>query len=489
MPYILRYIFILIMMQIPGDTRIETTDEVLEENYEKYKEPTFTHRRFKHADLVPLVKKLSKDETFKITKAGKSFEGRDIFLLKAGTGKTKVLLWSQMHGDEATATMALFDIFNFLKSHDELDSIRQKILQNCTLYFLPMLNPDGAEIFTRRNLQDIDINRDAVKLQSPEANILKKVRDQIDPDFGFNLHDQNTRYSAGQTANPATISFLAPPYDKQKSENEVRENAMKLIVHLNKVLQKYIPNQVGKFSDDFEPRAFGDNFQKWGTSTVLIESGGYLNDPEKQYIRKLNFIAILSGMVSIADHSFMEEPKDDYFKIPENDRYLFDLVIRNAFIEKNGAIYQNDIGINRYEINIDSARRFYYESKIEEIGDMSVFAGYEEFDAEGLIAEPGKMYPEMFKDLEALQMEDIEKLLRNGYTSVRINEVPRGLKSVDFPINVIKKSSSSPKKNIDLDAIPNFILKKNNEVEAVVINGFVYHIESKNNRVKNGLVF
>ena len=35
----------------------------------------------------------------------------------AGTGPFGVLLWSQMHGDESTATSALFDLFDYLRRH------------------------------------------------------------------------------------------------------------------------------------------------------------------------------------------------------------------------------------------------------------------------------------------------------------------------------------------------------------------------------------
>ncbi|MDZ7613027.1 MAG: hypothetical protein U5K51_04450 [Flavobacteriaceae bacterium] len=47
---------------------------------------------------------------------------------------------------------------------------------------------------------------------------------------------------------------------------------MKVIVEIDKVVQQYAPGQTGRYDDEFEPRAFGDNIQKWGTSAILIES-------------------------------------------------------------------------------------------------------------------------------------------------------------------------------------------------------------------------
>src|SRR5690606_32991878 len=108
------------------------------------------------------------------------------------------------------------------------------------------------------------------------------------------------------------------------------ENAMKVIVFMNRILQKYAPGQVGRYNDDFEPRAFGDNIQKWGTSAILIESGGYPGDVEKQEIRKLNYVSILSAIYTIAMGNYKDMPLEDYGKIPENDRKLFDLKITGA---------------------------------------------------------------------------------------------------------------------------------------------------------------
>ena len=313
--------------------------------YETYKEQKLSHRRIKHNDILPLIKSRNSG-VFEISEIGKSFEDREIYLLKAGTGKTKVMLWSQMHGDEPTATQALFDIFKFFEHPGDLKDEAELILQNCTIYFIPMLNPDGAERFQRRNAQDIDINRDALRLESPEAKLLMKYRDAVNPDFGFNLHDQDVWYSAGNTKYPATLSFLTPAFDNEKTINESRKKSMRLIAEMNDVLQKFIPNQIGRYSDDFMPTAFGDNIQKRGTSTILIESGGYADDPERQIVRKLNFVAILYALFSISNNNFEIKEITDYEKIPFNKKNkLFDYIIRNAVIPKNNMKYKADIGI------------------------------------------------------------------------------------------------------------------------------------------------
>src|SRR5690606_20117834 len=137
-----------------------TAASVLESAYLKYKEPAITHRRFKHADIQPLIQKHS--DAFQITKLGESIEGRSISSLDWGDGKIKVMLWSQMHGNESTATMALVDLMKFLEaSGDEYEGLRALLKSSLDLKFIPMMKPDGAEAFKRRNAIDIDLNRDA----------------------------------------------------------------------------------------------------------------------------------------------------------------------------------------------------------------------------------------------------------------------------------------------------------------------------------------
>ena len=207
-------------------------------SYEDFNEESIEKRRFTQVEIQPLIEKFKEKENFEVAKVGESIEGRPLQLISTGEGEVDVFLWSQMHGDESTATMAIFDILNFLDS-EAFSEEKEEMLKKVKLHFLPMLNPDGAQRFQRRNLLGVDINRDALRLQSPESKTLKRVRDSLDADFGFNLHDQSTYYNAERTPKPATISYLAPAYNYEKSINDVRAAAMQVIVQMNNILQEY----------------------------------------------------------------------------------------------------------------------------------------------------------------------------------------------------------------------------------------------------------
>jgi len=353
------------------------------QNYEQYKEAAITNRLFKHADIVPLIQKHAATGLFKNEIAGKSVQGRSIHHLTAGKGKTKVLLWSQMHGDESTATMALFDLFNFLSADDQFNSFRKNILNKLELHFVPMLNPDGAEVWTRRNSMNIDINRDAQNLATPEANILMDLGKSIKPKYGFNLHDQSILYSVGDSKEPATISFLAPAFNKAKDMNEVRSNAVKTIVAMNKAIQTKIPGKVAKYDDTYDARCFGDQFQGMGISAILIESGGYLKDPEKQEIRKVNFYALITALEAIANQSVAKEDVNAYWAIPDNNRSLYDIIVRN--VQFPGESKGTSLGIIRHQ-QIDTAgfKNMNYTGVIAKVDDLDKSYGYEEVDATGL---------------------------------------------------------------------------------------------------------
>jgi hypothetical protein len=446
--------------------------DVFTKAHEQYAEKSITHRRFKYADVIHLVNKRKGD--WQVTELGKSVQGKSIYQMSYGDGPTKVMLWSQMHGNESTATMALFDLFNFLEGeNDEFDEIRNQIKNKLSINFIPMVNPDGMDLWIRRNALDIDLNRDAVALQSPEAVILKNARDNFSPEFGFNLHDQQIYYTAGESPNPATISVLAPAYNYETEINDVRKKAMQVIVGMNNLMQEIAPNLIGKYDDAFEPRAFGDNFQKWGTSTILIESGGYPNDPEKQHIRKLNFVLILNALVEIADQTYTQYALEDYFSIPDNATRLMDLVIRNVSLTKDSLNFKADLGIRRKEV--DAHGDYFVNTSIEEFGDLSVFYGYDEFDATGYEVIEGKIYETAFESVAALDHEKALDLLNQGFLAIKVKNALKN-ELYNLPILVLKDSNNIPFR-LNSGGIPNFFLSQNGQLKFAVVNGYLVDLK------------
>ncbi len=451
----------------------------LHDAHADYRVSELEDRRFKHEHISALLGQL--DDRFQVQLEGYSVQQRTIHSVTYGEGSTTVLFWSQMHGDEPTATAAVMDMFRFLAAEgDGFDEFRDLLRTRLKLVFIPMLNPDGAEVFERRNALGVDLNRDALRLSTPEAQLLKRVRDEVDADWGFNLHDQSRYYGAGYpTEDMATLSFLAPAFDFPKTINNVRERAMKVIAELNTNLQKHIPGKVGRYSDAFEPRAFGDNMQKWGTSTILVECGGYPGDREKQYIRQLNFALLLAACHSFATRSYERYTRSAYQKIPYNRYGVFnDLLLREVnYIHSNGDRYLLDIAFDLEERDYLASRKFYFRGRIDDVGDLSYQRGYEELAPGNYTAEIGKAFPELMTNLTAIKNMDQQALLRAGYAVVRATKPGRPWERAEQDVLVVSAEGIFDRE-LAVGLNPPLIIRDvNGIVRYAVINGRLIEVE------------
>jgi len=288
-----------------------------------------------------------------------------------------------MHGDESTATMALADIFGFLADPSGKDPLRDRLDRALTVVFVPMLNPDGAELFQRQNAAGIDINRDARRLATPEARTLKALHDRVHPAFGFNLHDQNARTVAGVGGTQAAIALEAPAVSEDLSYNDVRSRARLVAATVAGILQPAIPGRIAKYSEAFNPRAFGEGMQVWGTSTVLIESGGLLGDPQKQRLRALNVAAILGALDAIATGRYASADPGVYDRLPSNRSGASDLLILGGQLVLPGQPpMRADVAVN-YD---DAIART--EPRVRDVGDLQEAMAVDTVDATGLFLHP-----------------------------------------------------------------------------------------------------
>ena len=336
----------------------------------------------RHADLQNYFAELEK-LGLNIEKVGASFGGKSISKMIFGAGKTRVMFWSQMHGDEPTATSALIDLFAFLQKN-RMDETVKLIEKNLTLCAVPMINPDGADLYRRRNLQWIDINRDARDLETPEGRILKNARDEFAPHIGFNLHNQNHLTSIENSFRQATISLLAVPGNAENKTYPGHERNRRLCALMIAALEKFIPGHIGRYDDAYNPRAFGDQIAAWGTPTILIETGGLFNEDEMFRV-KLNFVAYLTALGALASGAEANADASLYDNLPSNaEGVISDVIFRRANIVNlkfSDQIFTADVAVVGKRCRAEEKKRFV----IRDVGDLAASGGLTEFRAKDFL--------------------------------------------------------------------------------------------------------
>jgi hypothetical protein len=334
-------------------------------------------RYITNAHIEPLLNNLAPN--FKVEQIGHSVNKRPIHSLQFGTGKTKVLMWSQMHGNESTTTKALFDFFNFLSSDNDL---AVQIANNFKIQIIPILNPDGSEAYTRVNANEVDLNRDSVDLSQPESRVLREQLEKFNPDFCLNLHDQRTIFGTTGHKLPATVSFLSPSYNEAREINSVRETAMQLIAVMDEVLQEFIPNQVGRFDDGFNINCIGDMCTSLNIPTILFEAGHYPNDYDREETRKYIFISYLVFFNALLTNSYKAKKTANYLAIPENTKSFFDVLYKNFEFNVGNLKKSFKFAVQYQEVLIENDIKFV--AKISKINNLDDFYGHKEYDMSGI---------------------------------------------------------------------------------------------------------
>lgn len=346
------------------------TQQILKD-YLSYKEVRLNGRYITLKDIEPLITELQ--DFCSVERVGSSENELPIHLIKLGTGKKPLLFWSQMHGNESTTTKALFDLLHLLK--DSNNALSQKILAECTLYIIPMLNPDGAEAYTRINYNKVDLNRDAQERSQAESTVFKSIVDSVKPLVAFNLHGQRTIFSAGETNNSAIVSFLSPASDKERTITDSRKKGMRVTAEMNKALQTVIPNCVGRYDDGFNINCTGDTMEDAGYTTILFEAGHHPGDYDREVTRKWMYLSLVTALDFVANNELTTNGYEEYFDIPENGKCFKDIIVRN--LEVNGV--KKDISIQYVETLINDKLTFVPE--IVQIDTQITDFGHIEFNA------------------------------------------------------------------------------------------------------------
>jgi len=329
-----------------------------------------------------------------IQEIGKSYLGKPIYKLTMGNGNIDVLAWSQMHGNESNASHAMLDLLITL---DKAPELKDDLFGKIKLDFIFMLNPDGSERWTRLNAADIDLNRDFHNEASTEIKFLKKIVDSKKYDYALNLHEQRTIFTT-DGIHPATLSFLAPSENVERTVTENRKKCMAVIADVYNHLKEMIPNQIGRYSDEFYPTSTGDNFIKAGMPTILFEGGHFVDDYTRQGTRKYYTIALYYALKAISELDSEIDGWEDYLTIPENRETHYDIIYRNIKLNTEHECIL-DVAVQYREIKEEGNDEISFVPFVMEVGDVKQKKGWLEIDCTGKKFISATKYPKLDEEV------------------------------------------------------------------------------------------
>ena len=190
----------------PGDVRSDLRTRAERTGYEE---------TTGYDEVVELVERAAAmSDRVHVTSFGTTMEGRSLPLVVVGdvpdalaasvvaAGRLRVWLQANIHGGEVCGKEALLMLLR-----DLVSGAREEWLSSLILLIAPIYNADGNERLapdnrpyqlgpvggtgTRRNAQDLDLNRDHMKLESPEARALVQAYGDYDPHVVIDLHTTN----------------------------------------------------------------------------------------------------------------------------------------------------------------------------------------------------------------------------------------------------------------------------------------------------------
>ncbi|MBK5485276.1 DUF2817 domain-containing protein [Peribacillus sp. TH16] len=167
--------------------------------------PAFQHDKIaftSQEEMIAYIKKLShKSKNIQIKTIGQSTEGRDIPMLlfskdskklKKDTKKPLIWIQGQIHGNEPASGESTLVIAQWL-AEGKLGDVLDKV----NIAIVPRVNPDGSYYFKRFTSNDMDANRDYLKVEYPEVQTIHQTINDYEPEVILDVHEY--------TVNPAPL--------------------------------------------------------------------------------------------------------------------------------------------------------------------------------------------------------------------------------------------------------------------------------------------
>lgn len=172
----------------------------------------------RYEDVIKFIAELQKvTDLLRVETFGKTEEGRELPLMifanpplsqpreARASGKPVIFIQANIHAGEVEGKEAMLHLSRRIVAGD-----LKTLLDKLVIIVAPIYNADGNEkidvknrtaqngpisgVGTRENAKGMDLNRDYMKLESPEANALVGLMNRWDPHLTVDLHTTNGSY-------------------------------------------------------------------------------------------------------------------------------------------------------------------------------------------------------------------------------------------------------------------------------------------------------
>jgi hypothetical protein len=224
----------------------------------------------RYADVQKFISELIKiSKNVRIETIAKSVEGFEIPLLVIGNPLPKspselvndkrivVYIQANIHAGEVEGKEA-----SLMLARDLVKGLNNDILQKAVVLICPNFNPDGNEAIStnnrtyqngpkngvglRYNGQMLDLNRDAIKLESPEVQgLIRNVIRKWDPAVMVDCHTTNGSYHE----EPVTFTWMMNPAGSRELINFMRDDMMPAVSGILAAKYNVLNCFYGEFTD------------------------------------------------------------------------------------------------------------------------------------------------------------------------------------------------------------------------------------------------
>ncbi|MFZ4621861.1 MAG: M14 family metallopeptidase [Bacteroidota bacterium] len=278
----------------------------------------------RYQDVMDFIDALKIDgTTMKQTWLGYSTQGKHLPMIVYGdvadtrpetikkSGKLVVYIQGNIHAGEVEGKEAMLELLRELKAGKHSEWRRRLVL-----LIVPIFNADGNDMISlynrpwqygpiagmgaRANGQNLDLNRDHMKLESPEVTSFVKMLNEYDPQVTVDLHTTNGSFHGYHITYSYALNPVIEPGLDEYSRNvffpkvEEKVKAQKFRTHrYGDYLEKTPAGKPGFFFWATEPR-FNSNYVGFRNRIgILSEAYSYITFQQRIAATKALVISIL----------------------------------------------------------------------------------------------------------------------------------------------------------------------------------------------------